>query len=118
MQSTLGQPGNLDKPDTAGRVETTQPTKSQPPMTDTKTNDVILTRDDQRRIRQAMSRMPYAADTRVTIPGRPPAFTLDADRIVGFLEQLAAVLNAAGLHETAMEAELSQYRNDLAAFRR
>lgn len=84
--------------------------------------ETLISEQDQRRIRQAMTAMPFAASTRVPSPQHFPATgrrdPITADSIVAFLLGLAEVL-----HEHATEAEtgrqlLHSLEADVTAVRR
>lgn len=81
------------------------------------TTDVILTLEDQARIRRAMFAVPYAADPRVPLSSTSNG-TLDVEEVVGFLEGLAHVLRDAGDRNAGNERALLTLRSDVAAFRR
>lgn len=79
------------------------------------TTTTVISEADQRRIRAAMSRMPYAATERVP----KPWFAMgDADAVVAFLDGLAEVLAEVAAESDTHRRRLFSLEADVAAFRR
>lgn len=82
------------------------------------TTTTVISEADQRRIRAAMSRMPYAATERVPKPWVAMGDAVDADAVVAFLDGLAEVLAEVAEHNDAHRRRLFSLEADVAAFRR
>ena len=82
------------------------------------TTPTTINDDDQRRIRAAMNRMPYAASTRVPKPALVHGEDVDADAVVAFLDGLAAVLAEVAERTDADRRRLFSLEADVQAFRR
>lgn len=78
----------------------------------------VICQRDQRRIRAAMSRMPYAASERVPTPWVAMGEPTDVDAIVLFLDGLAVVLAEVAEASESQRGRLHELEADLAAFRR
>ncbi len=87
--------------------------KSQPDPTGT-----VICERDQRRILAAMTKMPYAASSRVPKPWTAMRETVTADAIVAFLDGLAEVLTEVGAESDTHRRRLFSLEADIEAFRR
>ena len=82
------------------------------------TTTTVISERDQRRIRAAMSRMPYAATERVPKPWAAMGEAVDADAVVAFLDGLASVLAEAAAESDTHRRRLFSLEADVEAFRR
>lgn len=78
----------------------------------------VISERDQRRIRAAMSAMPYAATERVPKPWVAMGDAVDADAVVTFLHGLAEVLGEVAAENDKHRRRLFSLEADVEAFRR
>ena len=78
----------------------------------------MISERDRRRIRAAMSRMPYAATERVPKPWAAMGEPVDADAVVAFLDGLASVLSEVAEQSDTHRRRLFSLEADVEAFRR
>ena len=78
----------------------------------------MISADDQRAIRVAMSAMPYAAAERVPKPWVAMGDAVDADAVVAFLHGLAEVLGEVAAENDKHRRRLFSLEADVEAFRR
>ena len=77
---------------------------------DAASTTTVISERDQRRIRAAMSAMPYAAAERVPKPWVAMGDAVDADAVVAFLHGLAEVLGESRPRATSTGAACSPAR--------
>ena len=83
------------------------------------TTTTVISERDQRRIRAAMSAMPYAATERVPKPWVAMGDAVDADAVVAaFLHGLAEVLGEVAAENDQHRRRLFSLEADVEAFRR
>ena len=82
------------------------------------TTTTVISERDQRRIRAAMSAMPYAATERVPKPWVAMGDAVDADAVVAFLHGLAEVLGEVATENDQHRRRLFSLEADVEAFRR
>ena len=85
---------------------------------DAASTTTVISERDQRRIRAAMSAMPYAATDRVPKPWVAMGAAVDADAVVAYLEGPAAVLGEVGAENDKHRRRLFSLEADVEAFRR
>jgi len=78
----------------------------------------VISERDQRRIRAAMSQMPYAATGRVPKPWAAMGEPVDADAVVAFLDGRVSVLSDVAGESDAERRRLFSLEADVGAFRR
>ena len=78
----------------------------------------MISERDQRRIRAAMSAMPYPATERVPKPWVAMGDAVDADAVVAFLEGLAELLGEVAAESDKHRRRLFSLEADVEAFRR
>lgn len=85
---------------------------------DAASTTTVISEHDQRRIRAAMSAMPYAATERVPKPWVAMGDAVDADAVVAFLHGLAEVLGEVAAESDKHRPPLFSLEADVEAFRR
>ena len=78
----------------------------------------VISERDQRRILAAMTRMPYAASSRVPKPWTAMREAVTADAVVAFLDGLAEVLTEVATESDAHRRRLFSLEANIEAFRR
>jgi len=84
---------------------------------DAASTTTVISGHDQRRIRAAMSAMPYAATERVPKPWVAMGDVLDVDAVVAFMEGLAEVLGEVAAESDKHRRRLFSREADVEAFR-
>src|SRR3546814_15059857 len=84
---------------------------------DAASTTTVISERDQRRIRAAMSAMPYAATERVPKPWVAMGAAVDADAVVAFLEGHAEVLGPVAAESDKHRHRLFPLAADVAAVR-
>lgn len=87
-------------------------------QTQTEPTGAVISERDQRRIVAAMTRMPYAASSRVPKPWTAMGETVTADAVVAFLDGLTDVLTEVGMENDQHRLRLFSLEADVEAFRR